>query len=49
MENAIVDPLSSAPNELIKMAFGIRDYVVETTPPAHFYPANLVRLPLGKG
>jgi len=31
------------------MAFGTRDYVVETTPPADFYPATLVRLPPGKG
>ena len=42
-------PHSSAPNEPIKMAFGTRDYVVETTPPANFYPPTLVSLPPGKG
>jgi len=42
-------PLQLSPNEPIKMAFGTRDYVVETTPPAHFYPATMVCLPPGKG
>ena len=42
-------PHSSAPNEPIKMAFGTRDYVMETTPPANFYPPTLFSLPPGKG
>ena len=42
-------PHSSAPNEPIIMKFGTRDYVMETTPPANFYPPTLVSLPPGKG
>ena len=42
-------PHSSAPNEPIKMAFGTRDYVMETTPPANFYLPTPVSLPPGKG
>ena len=42
-------PYSSAPNEPIKMAFGTRDYVVETTPLANYYPTTPFRLPHGKG
>ena len=42
-------PYSSAPNEPIKMAFGTRDYVMETTPPANFYPITLIALPHGMG
>ncbi len=50
MGNAIFDPpYSSALNEPIKMAFGTRDYVVETTPPANLYPPTLFRLPPGMG
>jgi len=40
---------SSAPNEPIKMAFGTRDYVMETTPPANFYPPTLASLQPWKG
>ena len=51
MGNAIFrpPPHSSAPNEPIKMAFGTRDYVVETTPPANFHLPTPVSLPPGKG
>ncbi len=40
---------SSAPNEPIKMAFGTRDYVVETTPPANFHQSAHFGLPPEKG
>ena len=42
-------PYSSAPNEPIKMAFGTRDYVMETTPHANFYQPTLITLPPGMG
>ena len=42
-------PHSSAPNEPIKMAFGTRDYVMETTPPANLYPPIFTSLPPGMG
>jgi len=48
-EMRFLTPYSSAPNEPIKMAFGTRDYVMETTPPANFHRSAHFGYPLERG